>query len=256
MNKQEKFTREKVLWVKQHSPKHLTFAITRPDSFRFSAGQFARLGFMEGAGYIWRAYSMISAEYADELEFFVILIEGGAMSQCFINMKAGDEILLDKTAQGFFLPERFVDGQDLIMLSTGSGIAPFLSILQQPEIWQRFDVLALAHSVSYQNDLIFNDFIANLQTHPLLGDDYHKLRFVPITTRENDGAHLHFRLPESLNNGTLKKAFDLPFTQERSRFMLCGNPDMVQDTFQALLNQGFNMHRNKMPGHILMENGF
>ncbi|MBQ9602108.1 MAG: ferredoxin--NADP reductase [Neisseriaceae bacterium] len=256
MNNEEKFTREKVLWVKQHSPKHLSFAITRPNSFRFSAGQFARLGFIQGQGYIWRAYSMTSAEYAETLEFFVILIEDGAISKYFANIQAGDEILLDKTAQGFFLPERFVDGQDLIMLCTGSGIAPFLSILQQPEIWQRFNTLALAHSVSYQNDLVFNDFIANLQNHPLVGNDFHKLRFVPITTREQDASHLHFRLPESLKNGTLSKAFDLPFTREQSRFMLCGNPTMVQDTFQALLSQGFSMHRNKLPGQILMENGF
>ncbi|MDK4688083.1 ferredoxin--NADP reductase [Kingella negevensis] len=256
MTTEQKYTEEKILWVKHHSPKYITFAITRPESYRFAAGQFSRLGFPEGEGFIWRAYSVTSAEYADTLEFFVILIEGGAMSERFANVQAGDTILLDKTAQGFFLPERFPDGNDLIMLSTGSGIAPFLSILQQPEIWQRFDTLALAHSVSHNADLIFNQQIAELAEHPLIGEYVNKLRFVPITTRETDGEHLHFRLPESLKNSSLAEKMGLSFNKERSRFMICGNPDMVQDTFKTLLEQGFAMHRNRIPGQIMMENGF
>ncbi|MCG7656827.1 ferredoxin--NADP reductase [Wielerella bovis] len=256
MINEQKFTEEKIVWVKQHSPKHLTFAITRPENYRFAAGQFSRLGFREGEGYIWRAYSVTSAEYAEELEFFVILIEDGAMSRYFAQIQAGSTVLLDKTAQGFFMPQRFPDGGDLIMLSTGSGIAPFLSMLQQPEIWQRFDTLALVHSVSYQSDLIFNNFIAKLSEHPLVGEYVEKLRFVPITTRENDAETLHFRLPESLKNGSLAQALGLEFSREHSRFMICGNPEMVQDTFKTLLEQGFAMHRNKLAGQIILENGF
>lgn len=253
---ENKFTEEKILWIKRHSPTHLTFAVSRPDSFRFAAGQFARLGFRQGEGFIWRAYSVTSAQYADTLEFFAILIPGGDMSARLAQMQEGDGILLDKTAQGFFLPERFPDGSDLIMLSTGSGIAPFLSVLQQPEIWQRFDTLALAHSVSHNTDLIFNESIRELAEHPLVGEYYGKLCFVPITTRETDAEHLHFRLPESLKNGSLAQAFGLEFNKERSRFMVCGNPNMVQDTFKTLLGMGFAMHRNKIPGQIMMENGF
>lgn len=252
----QKFTEEKVLWVRKHSPKHLTFAISRPESYRFSAGQFSRLGFRDGEGFIWRAYSVISAQYSDILEYFIILIEDGAMSAKFAIMQEGDTILLDKTAQGFFLPERFPDGKNLFMLSTGSGIAPFLSILQQPEIWQRFETLALAHSVSYTSDLIFNEFIENLVTHPLLDEFYEKLHFVPITTREHDGKYLHERLPMCLKNGHLQQSFGIDFSYEDSRFMLCGNPQMVQDTFQTLLDMGYTMHRNRLAGQVMMENGF
>lgn len=255
MSTAEKFTEQTVLWVKRHSPKHLTFAITRPEAYRFSAGQFSRLGVGEGAGFLWRAYSVISAEYAETLEYFVVLIDGGPMSTHLAQLQAGDTLLLDKTAQGFFLPERFPDGQDLIMLSTGSGIAPFLSVLQQPEIWQRFDTLALVHSVSYANELIFNDWLAQLAEHPLVGNDFAKLRFLPVTTREQ-GAGLHQRLPDSIGSGALAQALGMDFDRERSRFMICGNPAMVQDTFQALLNQGFAMHRNRLAGQIMMENGF
>lgn len=256
MTKEQKFTEETILWVKHHSSKLITFAISRPESYRFAAGQFSRLGFREGEGYIWRAYSVTSAEYADTLEFFAVLVEGGAMSHYLAKIQAGDTILLDKTAQGFFMPQRFVDGRDLIMLSTGSGIAPFLSMLQQPEIWQRFETLALAHCVSHKNDLIFNDVIAELAEHPLVGEFYSRLKFVPLTTRETDADTLHFRLPESLQNGSLAHAFGMNFTPEHSRFMICGNPAMVQDTFKTLLEQGFAMHRNKLAGHIILENGF
>lgn len=252
-----KYTEETVLWVKHHTPKLITFAISRPESYRFSAGQFSRLGFRDGEGFIWRAYSVVSAEYAEELEYFAVLITDGPMSAKFAEMKAGDTILLDKTATGFLLPERFPDGKDLVMLCTGSGIAPFLSILEQPEIWQRFDRLALAHSVSHTNELIFNERIAALSEHPLIEEYFHKLRFQPVLTRgQNEHALCGERLPSLLRNGRLSAAFDIPFNQTDTRFMLCGNPEMVKDTFQALLDMGFAMHRNKTPGHILMENGF
>ena len=123
----EKFTEETVLWVKRHTDKLMTFAITRPEGYRFSAGQFSRLGFRDGEGFIWRAYSIVSAEYDDTLEYFVVLIEDGPISAKFALLQEQDTILLDKTATGFLLPERFADGRDLVMLCTGSGIAPFLS---------------------------------------------------------------------------------------------------------------------------------
>lgn len=251
-----KFTEETVLWVKRHTPKLLTFAISRPESYRFSAGQFSRLGFRDGSGFIWRAYSVVSAEYADTLEYFAVLIPNGAMSAHLASMQAGDVILLDKAANGFLLPERFPDGRELVMLCTGSGIAPFLSILEQPEIWQRFDRLALAHSVSYADELVFNSRIAALQEHPLVGGHAAKFVFAPVLTRDKADGCLNKRLPKLLENGELSAKFGFAFTRENTRFMLCGNPDMVKDTFQALLDMGFAMHRNRIPGQILMENGF
>ena len=252
-----KFTEETVLNIQRHTPKLMTFTITRPEGYRFSAGQFSRLGFRDGEGFLWRAYSVVSAEYADTLEYFAVLIEGGPMSARFDQIKQGDKILLDKTVTGFFLPERFPDGKDLVMLCTGSGIAPFLSILEQPEIWQRFEHLALAHSVSHADELIFNERLNNLREHPLIEEYFHKLSFVPVLTRDqSEGALCGKRLPELLKDGSLAQSFDLKFNQADTRFMICGNPDMVKDTFQALLDMGFTMHRNRVPGQIMMENGF
>lgn len=251
-----KYSEETVLWVKQHTPKLMTFAISRPESYRFRAGQFSRLGFRDGEGFIWRAYSVVSAEYADTLEYFAVLIEEGPMSARLAKLQAGDTLLLDKAATGFLLPERFADGQDLIMLCTGSGIAPFLSMIQQPVLWQRFERLALVHSVSYANELIFNQHVAELTQHPLVGAEADKLTFQPVVTREKVDGALHHRLPELLASGELAKALNLDFTPENSRFMICGNPAMVRDTFKTLLDMGFAMHRNRLPGQIMMENGF
>ena len=253
---ESKFTEEIVLDVTRHTPKLLTFTISRPETYRFSAGQFSRLGFRDGNGYIWRAYSIMSAEYSDILEYFAVLIPDGPMSAYFMQMKAGDTILLDKNATGFLLPERFIDGRELVMLCTGSGIAPFLSILEQPEVWQKFERLVLVHSVSYAEELIFRNRLDELADHPLVGEYFTKFSFLPVLTREKNDGVLHKRLPELLTGGQLSEALELPFTPEHTRFMLCGNPDMVKDTFQALLNMGFSMHRNKNPGQILMENGF
>jgi ferredoxin/flavodoxin---NADP+ reductase len=251
-----KFTEETVLWVKQHTPKLLTFAITRPEAYRFSAGQFSRLGFRDGAGFIWRAYSIVSAEYAETLEFFVVLIEEGSMSARLAQLQAGDHILLDKTAFGFLLPGRFTDGDQLVMLSTGSGIAPFLSMLQQPAVWERFQHIGLVHSVSQADELIFSRYINDLIHHPLIGEYTGKLSYQPVVTRESVTGALNQRLPQLLQNGTLATALGLTFTPAQTRFMLCGNPAMVADTFKALLDMGYSMHRNRTPGQIIMENGF
>ena len=252
----EKYTEQTVLRIIRHTEKLLTFVISRPDNFRFSAGQFARLGLRKGDNTIWRAYSVLSPEYDDELHFMAVLIPNGQMSLCLEQMRAGDKILLDNNATGFLLPQRFVGGKDLILLSTGSGIAPFLSHIRQPEIMQRFERIVLTHCVRYADELIFSELISDLSQHPLVGEYAQRLIYIPVTTRDTNNEYLHSRLPESLLNGSLQKIADFNFNKNDSRFMICGNPAMVDDTYSALKSLGFAMHRNKMPGEIIMENGF
>lgn len=252
----EKFSEQTVLWVKRHSDKLITFSISRPAAYRFAAGQFSRLGFQCNNGFIWRAYSIMSPEYADTLDYFAVLIPDGEMSEYLNNLKAGDTVLLDNNATGFFLPQRFVDGKQLVMLSTGSGIAPFLSHIRQPEIRSRFEKIVLTHSVSYSNDLIFSGSLNNgLADDPLVGEFHSQFLYLPITTREN-GNGLHDRIPELLRNGQLEQACGFNFNKTDTRFMICGNPQMVEDTLHALKELGYQMHRNKTAGEIIVENGF
>lgn len=251
----DKFSEQTVLWVKRHSNKLMTFSITRPTAYRFAAGQFSRLGVRCRNGFVWRAYSIMSPEYAETLDYFAVLIPDGEMSEYLCKLKQGDTVLLDNNATGFFLPQRFIDGKQLVMLSTGSGIAPFLSHIRQPEIRGHFEKMVLTHSVSFANDLIFSGSLKDLANDPLVGEFQQQLQYIPITTRET-GDGLHARIPELLKNGTLEKACGFEFTQQDTRFMICGNPQMVEDTMHALKELGYTMHRNRQAGQIIVENGF
>ncbi|MBQ1837418.1 MAG: ferredoxin--NADP reductase [Neisseriaceae bacterium] len=195
-------------------------------------------------------------QHIHSLEYFAILIQGGEMSKYLNNLKAGDTVLLDNNATGFLLPQRFVDGKQLVMLSTGSGIAPFLSHIRQPEIRERFEKIVLTHSVSYSNDLIFSGSLKNcLADDPLVGEYHSQFLYIPITTREEtDG--LNARIPELLRSGALEKSCGFAFSKQDTRFMVCGNPQMVEDTLQALKELGYQMHRNRVAGEIIVENGF
>ena len=186
----------------------------------------------------------------------MVLIEDGPISAKFALLQEQDTVLLDKTATGFLLPERFADGRDLVMLCTGSGIAPFLSQLQQADVYQRFERIALVHSVSHPNELIFNQRVQDLAEHPLVEDYQGKLSFQAVVTREASAGALNARIPALLTDGSLANALGWTFSPEHTRFLICGNPAMVQDTFQALLKMGYAMHRNRIPGQIIMENGF
>ncbi len=255
MNQEQKYTTETVLQVTRYTEKHLSFTTTRPKSFRFSAGQFARLGVASAPG-LWRAYSMVSAEYDDYLEFFVVLIPGGPFSVHLQTLKIGDELLLEKNANGFFLPERFQDGKSLLMLCTGSGLAPFLSIIKQSVIWQRFEKLALVHSVSFANELVYQDSIKEIISNPFLQEQGATLIYQPVLTQEQKPGCLTQRLPECIHSGLLEETLNWQFSKEETRFMICGNPQMITDTHKALTNLGFTLNRVRTPGQILLENGF
>lgn len=255
-NQNDKFTTETVLWTKYHTPNLLSFAITRPSGYRFSAGQFARLGTHRGEAFLWRAYSMVSAPHDDYLSFYAVLVPDGLFSQHLATLAAGSPILLDKTAQGFLLPERFNDGCDLVLLSTGTGLAPFLSILSEPFVWERFEKIALVHSVSHADALTYQSQISEFKDHPLLEDFGDKLVYQAVVTREPHPNALQKRIPDLILDGELEQSLGFEFSTDTTRFMVCGNPSMVIATHKSLMQKGFALHRNKIPGHIVLENGF
>ena len=259
MNKSVKeyaFTEQKVRWVKKHTPKLLSFSITRPADFDFIAGQFAKLGFMNGDNYVSRAYSMISSETAEYLDFYAILIEDGIMSDHFKQMQAGDTLLLDKKPVGFFTVNRIPQGKALILLATGSGIAPFLSMLQSAEFWQKAGKIVLVHSVSYADDLVFEQYLADLKDHSLIGQYTDKLVYQPVITREKVNGTLHQRIPQLLESGELEHALNISFNKADTRFLICGNPNMVKASYDHLKAKGYALHRVHKNGEIMMENAF
>lgn len=254
---QQKYTTETITDMKRWTDKLISFRLTRPAGFRFAPGQFARLGLpLETGGQVWRAYSMCSAAYNEHLEFYSIVVPEGQFSSRLALLQPGGQVMLDKRAMGFFEADRLPDGRDLWLLATGTGIAPYLSILKQPEVWQRFERIVLAHCVREAEELSFQNEIAELSDHPLWGEHGGKLQYLPVVTRNAPAGMLSQRIPALLESGELAARAGLTMSPEHSRFMLCGNPKMVEDTHRQLMKMGYRMTRQNAPGHIVLENGW
>lgn len=256
MMNEDKFTRETVLSVRRWSDSLFSFTLTRPAHFRFSAGQFARIGIevdIDGRDEkIFRAYSVVSSPFAEELEFFSIVVPDGAFTSRLQNLKAGDNLLLEKVPYGFLTLARYQQPlpQDLWLLATGTGLAPFLSILQDFEPWQTYQHIILAYSVRSREELAY---VAEIeQIAATFGEGGASFKFLPIITRGEQTA-LNQRLPVLIENGALELQAQLKLSAATSHVMLCGNPQMVEDTRNALKAQGLTMNR-RGEGNIAVEN--
>jgi len=253
----EKATVETVTRLHWWNDKLLSFWTTRPREYSFTAGQYARLGLMDGDSVIWRAYSMTSAPAQKEMEFYGIIVPEGLFTARLQSIRVGDSVLLDKQRFGFMTPDRFQDGEDLWMLSTGTGIGPYLSMLRDPYVWQRFRNLILVHGVRHADEFAYRDELDRLAAHPPVSSSA-TLKIIRTTTRDPAGAtpatHLHGRITTLLVDGSLEKAAGLPLNQTASRVMMCGNPDMIADMRTLLHQRGMRPDRRATPGHFVTEN--
>ncbi|HCG39171.1 ferredoxin--NADP reductase [Stutzerimonas kunmingensis] len=252
---EEKFTRQRLLEVQTLTPNLFTLRTSRDPGFRFTAGQFARLGVRKPSGCIvWRAYSMVSAPHDEFLDFFSIVVPDGEFTSELSRLAVGDELLVDKQAFGFLTLDRFPDGRDLWLLATGTGIAPFLSILQDFEAWQRFERIILVYSVREARELAYQQLIAELPQRDYLEGLGSKLLYLPVVTREQIPGALHGRITTLIENGELERAADLQLAPEHSRIMLCGNPQMIEDTRAVLKARDLNLAMTRRPGQVAVEN--
>lgn len=251
----EKFTRQTLLEVQPLTPSLFTLRTTRDPGFRFRAGQFARLGVTKADGtVVWRAYSMVSSPHDDFLEFFSIVVPGGEFTSELSRLGVGDTLLVDRQAFGFLGLDRFIDGRDLWLLSTGTGVAPFLSILQDFEAWERFENIVLVYSVRESRELAYQALIAGLGARDYLAEFAHKLRFVPVVTREAHLGALSTRITTAIENGELEQAAGLALTPEHSRVMICGNPEMIEETRTVLKTRDMQLSLTRRPGQVAVEN--
>jgi ferredoxin/flavodoxin---NADP+ reductase len=247
----------RILWMQRWSPRLLSFRLAREPGFRFVPGQFARLGLIQANGVpVWRAYSMASASWADYLEFYSIVVPDGAFTSCLEQLAVGDEVMIETQPFGFFTTNRFADGRDLWLLGTGTGLAPYMAILQDENTWQRFARLILVHCARTAEDLAYRSEIAALRDHPLWAEHGHKLIYQPVATREALPGALRARIPDLLRDGTLEAQLGIPLTLQDSRVMICGSPGMVHDTHKALLERGFRLSRLAAPAQIAVENAW
>lgn len=251
----DKATEERILDVRPWTERLFSFRLTRPAAFRFEPGQFARLGVASGSGgTIWRAYSMVSAAHDEHLEFFSIVVPGGAFTTRLASLRPGDTLQVEKRAYGYLTTGRFVGGRDLWLLASGTGVAPFLSILRDPAVWQRYDNIVLAYSVREARDLAYRDEIAALAGDELFAPHGQKLRFVPVVTRERVPGLPDRRLTALIADGELERRVDLPLDAERARILVCGNPQMLDDLRDVLTTRGLRPDRGKEPGNFAFEN--
>lgn len=262
------------------TPNLFSFTVSRPDSFKFTAGQFVRLGVnpsqlqhykqqneMSNEAIddklnaalnedIFRAYSIVSSPFDEVLEFFSIVISDGAFTSQLQHLQIGDELLLNTLPFGFLTLARYQKPlpKDLWLLATGTGLAPFLSMLQDLKTWEDYETIVLAYSARSLAELAYIEKIKSLQEDfGALVDNPAKLIFIPIVTREPVAGALTERLPKLLLDGTLQARAGMALDIDSTHVMLCGNPDMVEDTKEALKTLGLVMNR-RGEGNIAVEN--
>ena len=262
------------------TPNLFSFTVSRPDSFKFTAGQFVRLGVnpsqlkyykqQRAAGNavaneeqseklnedIFRAYSIVSSPFDEVLEFFSIVIPDGAFTSQLQHLEVGDELLLNTMPFGFLTLARYQKPlpKDLWLLATGTGLAPFLSMLQDLQTWEDYEHIILAYSARSIEELAYVEKIESLQEDfGSLVENPAKLIFIPIVTREPVEGAMTERLPKLLLDGTLQERAGIALDIDSTHVMLCGNPDMVEDTKEALKTLGLVMNR-RGEGNIAVEN--
>lgn len=248
----EKFSVEKVLSVHRWTPTLFSFTMTRPAHFKFTAGQFARIGLKVGEELVVRAYSVVSSPFDETLEFFSIVVPDGAFTSNLQHLKVGDELYLEKIPYGYLTLARYQQPlpHDLWLLATGTGLAPFLSMLQDFETWSKYQKINLIYSVRTAAELAYVDRIQEIAE--TFGEGHVGFKFISIITRD-PSAQLHDRLPVLIENGELEKVAGIELSPATSHVMLCGNPQMVDDTKEALKRRGLTMNR-RGEGNIAVEN--
>lgn len=201
---------------------------------------------------------MVSSPYDENLEFFSIVVPNGAFTSHLSELRIGDSIYVDKTNFGFLTTSRFESGKHLWLLASGTGLAPFLSIINDPQTWEQFDKVILVHSARTREELVYQDEILSFSSQNMLNELVENLAerfyYVPVVTREQLQDTLSQRITALLKNGQLEKHTELKIDKALSRFMICGNPEMVKDIRNVLKTMGFAPARKNSPGEIAVEN--
>ncbi|GGO89709.1 ferredoxin--NADP+ reductase [Stakelama pacifica] len=245
----------------RHWNDHLfSFSVERPGSFRFRSGEFVMLGLPQDGGKpLLRAYSIASPAWADELDFLSIKVPGGPLTSRLKSVRPGDQLYLGRKPTGTLVADALLGGKRLFLLSTGTGLAPFLSIARDPEIYSRFEQVVVVHSVRRVSDLAYHDQQTALWADdPLIHEEAAvQFYYVPTVTREP--FHTTERIGTLVENGGLfPNTLDGPrrFDPEQDRIMLCGSMAMIRETSAMLEKLGFVEGSNSRPGTYVIERAF
>ena len=214
---------------------------------RFEAGQFVRIGLEIGGELVARPFSFVNPPDDPVLEFYGIVVPEGPLSPLLARLKPGDSLQVADNPAGWLILSEVPPAEELWLVATGTGIAPFLAMLRTPAPWQRYRRVILVHGVRRADELVYRDMVEELmRAHPGC------LSYVRFVSREKLAGALDGRIPAAVADGRLEAAA-APIAPARSQFMLCGNPEMLKDMTAVLTARGLMKHRRRSPGQITVE---
>lgn len=251
------FHREQVLSVQHWTDTLFSFTATRDPGFRFKNGQFAMIGLEIDGRPLLRAYSMASANHEEALEFFSIKVADGALTSRLQAIKQGDIILVGRKATGTLVTDNLLPGRRLLLLSTGTGLAPFASLIKDPEVYEAYETIVLVHGCRQVSELAYGEHLVGR----LIDDEFlgpllrERLVYYPTVTREpfrNRG-----RITDLISTHRLFDDIGLPpLDRESDRIMMCGSPRMLEDLRDLLETRGFQEGHHSEAGHFVIEKAF
>ena len=251
------FHEEKVLTVHHWTDRLFSFTTTRDPGLRFSNGHFTMIGLMVNNKPLLRAYSIVSPNYEEHLEFLSIKVQDGPLTSRLQHIKVGDTLIVGKKPTGTLLIDYLLPGKNLYLMSTGTGLAPFLSIIRDPETYERFEKVILVHGVREVSELAYHEYISEeLPKHELFGEMVSKqLLYYPTVTREpfkNQG-----RLTDLIESGKMFSDLGMPTLDPLvDRVMICGSPQMLKDLKKILEERAFKEGSTTTPGDFVIERAF
>ena len=241
------YNEQNITSIRRWSPKTFSFRATRPEGFQFKNGQFVTLGLRCGGKLVPRAYSIVSDPDEPDLEFLSIHVPDGSLTSQLAQCSVGDSVWINSKVTGSLTLEHVKPGRHLYLLSTGTGIAPFISLIRGDEVFERFETVILVHSVRTAAELSYREEI-----EARVGE---KLRYVPTVTREPHANNQ--RGADLFRSGELSRMLGLPDADpELDRVMLCGNPQMNREMTAFLKEQGWTMTNYKGVGNFTVEQAF
>ena len=254
---------ETVLDVRHWTDAYFSFTTTRDDGFRFDNGQFVMIGLEVDGKPLMRAYSVASANWEEQLEFFSIKVQDGPLTSRLQHIQPGDSILIGRKPTGTLLISDLHPGRNLYLLGTGTGLAPWMAVIKDPETYERFEKVILCHGVRGEEDLAYRDYITReLPNHEFLGEEIsRKLLYYPAVSREDfvwNGQPHRGRITDMLDAGKVTDDLGIqPLDAKHDRAMICGSPQMLAD-FRTLLDaRGFSAApRIGTPGEYVFERAF
>ncbi|MCZ8375530.1 MAG: ferredoxin--NADP reductase [Beijerinckiaceae bacterium] len=251
------FNTETVTHVHHWTDRLFSFRTTRNPAFRYENGQFVMIGLPVNGKPLLRAYSVVSPNYEEELEFLSIKVPDGPLTSRLQHIKVGEEIIVGRKATGTLLANNLLPGRNLYLIGTGTGLAPFMSLIRDPDVYERFAKVVLVHGVREVAELAYAEEIERaLPNHELIGEQIAgQLIYYPTVTREpfrNRG-----RITDLVETGRIFADIGLPaWDPELDRVMLCGSPQMLADMVALLEKGGFSEGNSSKPGSYVIEKAF